>query len=128
MIVTVSVMGVMKMAADNIIGVVTVGDRRVTAVCAMRMARVMCCTCVCWRTCSWIRSAHFKDVFINMVTMFVVKMSIVKVVDMISVFDFLVATTGFVFVWMILMFLMAHGFVISKMVWKKEQKLTWMEN
>lgn len=120
MIVTVSVMSVMKMAANNIIGVVTMRDRRMTAVCTMDMARVMCRTCVCWRTCSWIRSAHFKNMFIHMVPMFVVKMSIVKVVDVIPVFNFWVPATGFVFMWMILMFLMAHGFVPF------DQSLVWL--
>jgi len=66
-IITVIPMWMMQVAVDQVVKVIAVGNALMCTARAMYMSLVVSTAFVTWRTSLWIRRAHVKNVFVNVV-------------------------------------------------------------
>jgi hypothetical protein len=87
-IVTVITMRMMQMAVDQIIDVVTVWYRFVTAAWTVYVIGVVASTLMCRSTSVWVGFTHFNLMFFNLAVLAnVMQVPIVQVIDMPGMFD-----------------------------------------
>jgi hypothetical protein len=111
MVVTVVAVWVMQMSIHQIINMVAMRHRRVSATRAVNVIRRVCCTLMCGCASIRIFGAHFNHVFIHMVTMHMVQVAVMQIIyvivmldsDMATVFSVLVRVIG------VLMTRFGHG-------------------
>lgn len=87
MIVAVPAMGVVKMTGDQIVGVVAMRDRRMTAARGVSMVSGVSTASMIRRAAGWVRRVDRDRAFIDMVAVHHVQVSVVEVVDMAAVLD-----------------------------------------
>jgi len=92
-IVAVTIMGVMQMAIDQVVYMIAVGHRLVSAVLAVLMRRIVACTIVTSRANRRVRCVDLKAVLIDMAVVERVQVAIVEVVS-VSVVDNRSVATG----------------------------------
>ncbi|KKW51202.1 hypothetical protein XB02_07375 [Pantoea ananatis] len=86
-IVTMIPVRVVKMAIDQIIGMVTMRHSFMSAVRSMYMAWLMTAAMVVWRTQIWVSGIHEQHVLIYMVTMGMVEMPVMQIIYVIAVLN-----------------------------------------
>lgn len=91
MIVAVIAVHVVQVPADEIVGVVAVGNRFVPAIGAVSVPLVVPATAVRGRALGWIRGIDGEAALVDVVAMNMVQMSIVQVVAVVAMADGLVA-------------------------------------
>lgn len=91
-----AVVRMVEVIADEVVDVVPMRYGLVPAVGTMRVARVVLLARMSWRTCIRIGFANLDDVIVDVATMGVMKVSIVKIIDVIAVTDRRMATAGLV--------------------------------
>jgi hypothetical protein len=111
MVVTVTVMNMMQMAAHQVVCVVAVGDGLMTAAGTMSVAFVVSSATVFGGTIRWIKGTNGKLVIVNMVSVFVMQMAIMQIVGVAVMVYGGVTAAGFVLVGVLRMNLtgFAHG-------------------
>jgi hypothetical protein len=82
MIITMIAMGMMKMAIHQIINVVAVGNSLVAAARTMDMASVVAGTLMVWGANIGVRVGNGNHMLVNMVHMGVMKVAIMKIINM----------------------------------------------
>lgn len=102
MIVAVAVMGMMQAALDQIIYMVAMRHRRMSAVGPVDVVRWMPLGCLCANV--WMHFIHRNHVFIHMIAMRVMQMAIMQIVRVPFVFNRQVAAARPVLVGMVFMF------------------------
>jgi hypothetical protein len=90
-IVAVAAVGVMKVAIDDVVGVIAVGDRVVAAAGAVLVGGVVLAAVVRRRARGRIRAADGEGVLVDVIAVDVMKMAVVKEVLVAIVLDRLVA-------------------------------------
>lgn len=116
MVVAMVAMLMVKPPIDEIIDVISVRHRFMTATRSVNMAMFMPDMILQWMAAIRVRCRHFDDVFIDMVAMGMVEMSIMKIIDVIPVLHGHMAATGAVFVIVVLVMgeiAIAHGDFLS---------------
>lgn len=83
-VVAVIAMGMVKMPVDDVVDVVTMGNRFVTAAGAMDVARLMSRTCVIRCADVRVRGGNLDHMFIDVIAMGMMQMAIMDIVDMIA--------------------------------------------
>jgi len=101
MIVTMIAMRMMKVAVHDVVNVVAVGNRRVTAVGAVLVGLVVGFASMAWCATRRIGRVHGKDVFFHIAAVLVVQMAVVEIIDVPFVQDAGVSAVGTVFVGMV---------------------------
>ena len=101
MVVTVPVVRVVKVAFDQVIDMVAVGNRGMAAVGAMLVTGIVACAMVSRSATIWVFSSYTKAVLFDLAPFLMVQMAIMEVIDMAFVDDAGVTTGGTVFVLMI---------------------------
>jgi hypothetical protein len=86
-IITVIAMRMMKVAVDQIVDVIAVRHRFVSAFRPVNMARIMGATMVARRTLIRIFRTDLKRVLVYMIAMRMMQVPIMQVIDMITMFD-----------------------------------------
>jgi hypothetical protein len=84
----------MQMPIHKIVDVISVRDLFVTTAWTVNMTRFVTRTLMSWRAGVGVLFRYFDTVFIDVIPMMVMKMTIVKVVHMITVFNSSVSTIG----------------------------------
>ena len=107
--------GVMQVTFHQIIDVIPVRDRFVTAACAVLVRCIVAAAGVLGRANVWVRRVHSQRVLIHVAVMGMMKMPIVKVIDVSFMLDGQVPTIGSVGVIVAIMGLMFcfHAFPLS---------------
>lgn len=82
MVIAVVAVGVVQVAIDQIVDMVTVGHGFVTAARTVNVAWLVAVANVCGGTGGWVGGAHSDDVLVHMVTVGVVQMAVVQIVYM----------------------------------------------
>jgi hypothetical protein len=80
-------MRVMEVPSDQIVDMVTVRHRFMTATWTMYMARFVSAALMLRRAAIRIRRVDFQRVFVDMVAMRMMQMAVVQIVDVVTVFD-----------------------------------------
>ena len=94
MIVAVIAVRVVQVPADEIVGVVAVGNRFVSAIRAMSVPLIVSATAVRGRALLWIRGIDRDAALIDVVAVDVMQMPLVQVVAVVAMVNALVATAG----------------------------------
>lgn len=81
-VIAVVAVGVVQVAIDQIVDMVTVGHSFVAAAWAVNVAWLVAVANVCRGTGGWVGGTHSDHVFVHMVTVGVVQMAVVQVVHM----------------------------------------------
>jgi hypothetical protein len=102
------IVGMMQMARDEIVDMVAMRHRRVTAAGSVDMSLVMRPTLVVRGAGGRINRAHLERALVHVPRVGVVQMAIVQVVDMVAVLDGGVPTVGSVLMVMVRVGLVAH--------------------
>jgi hypothetical protein len=93
MVVAVTVMGMMEMAVDQVVGVIAMRNLLVAAVGTVFMGFRMPRATVLRGAVRGISDAHFEPVLVEMIAVFAVQMAIVQVIRMIAVLNRCMAAT-----------------------------------
>ncbi|MCI0915157.1 hypothetical protein [Pseudomonas putida] len=101
MVVAVIAVRVVEVAIDQVIDMITMGDRLMPAARAVGMVGSMAATLVAGGATVGILAVGFQCVFIDMVAMYVMQVPVVQVIDMPIVLDCSVAAAGFVLMVMV---------------------------
>ncbi|XSC47640.1 hypothetical protein ACF1BQ_020745 [Bradyrhizobium sp. RDT10] len=113
MVIAVVTMGVMQMTIDQIVRVVAVRDSLVATARPVTVRSVVSTATMIWRATVWIRGAYRKRVLVHMILVWVMQMSIMKIVDVAIVTNSDVAAAGSVLMRVIgvnRMIVRGHGF------------------
>ena len=94
MVVAVSCVNVVKMTGDEIVDVITVRHRGMTAVRAMDVLGIVIATGMVWCASSWIRHIDRDRALVDVIVVDLVEVAIVQVVDVAGVANSRVATGG----------------------------------
>jgi len=100
--------GMMQVAINEIVYVVTMGNRFMTAPWSMHMPWLVACTGMVRSAGIRIRVRHFNRVLINMIPMRMMQMTIVKVIDVTVMFNRGMPAVGAMFMGVIFMDVAAH--------------------
>ena len=95
-IITVFPMWMMQVVVDQVVTVITVGNRFMSTAGAMYMSLVMSTAVMTWRTLIGICRAHFKHVFVNVIEMHVMQVTIMQIIGVPGMSDRHMAAGGFV--------------------------------
>lgn len=109
MIVTVVAVGMMEMAVNQIVDVVTVGHRFVSAAGTVAMAGLMPGAGVIRRAAIGVAIADLQHVLVNVIAVRMVKVSVVKVINVIAVANGGMSAVGAVHVIVIVVVLVIAG-------------------
>lgn len=94
MIITVIAVRVVQMAGDEIVDVIAMRNRFVAAAGAMNVSSIMSGAAMVGRATIRVPVAHLNPMLVDMIGMRMVKMAIVKIIDMASMPDGNVAAAG----------------------------------
>ena len=104
MIVTVISVWVMQMAVNDVVGMIAVRNRLMTACRTMLVITPMGTAIVRRRAIRGIVGVHLKNVFVNVISMRMVKMTVVQIIRMIAVLNHRMPAIRPMYVFMIFMF------------------------
>lgn len=114
-VVTVAIMLVVQMPVDQVVDVIAVGHRRVTAVGAVHVVTFVSATVVALGAGVGVGAADLDAMFVYMIAVGMMQMSVVEVVDMSVVLDGDVAAVGAVDMIVVgVLVAVTHGFVAAK--------------
>ncbi len=101
MIVAVITMGVMEMAVDKIVDMVSVRHGFVPAARPVYMIRLVARTAMFGRASIRIFLRDFDDVFVNVIAMHVMQVAVMQIIDMAIMLDGCVTAAGSMLMWMV---------------------------
>jgi hypothetical protein len=108
-----------QVAVDEVVDVVPMRDRLVTAVWPMSMRTIVAATRVIGRAVGGIAARNGELVLVDVVAVHVVKMAIVQIVDVLPVADRGVTAAGAVVVIVVLVGVAAHGTLLLSPGWPR---------
>ena len=114
MVVAVAVVGVVKVAFDQVVDMVAVGNRRMAAVGAVFVAGIVASAMMSRSATIWIFSSYGQTVLFNLAAFLMVQMTIMQVIDMAFMDDAGVTTGRTVF--MVVIFAGVSHFITSDQV------------
>lgn len=125
MVVAVAIVGVVKVAFDQVIDMIAMGNRRMAAVGAMFVAGIVASAKMIRGATVWIFSSYGKTVLFDLAAFLVVQMTIMKVIDMAFMDNGGVSTGGTVF--MLVIFAGVRHVITSDQV-KGEKETAGLDN
>lgn len=112
MVITVTVVGVVQMAGDQVVDVVTVRHRCVSTSLRVHVPLLVARAAVRWSACGRVVGTDFQFALIDVSVVRVMKVSIVEVVHVVAVTDGGMPAVGTVDVIVAGMGVMAHGYFL----------------